>query len=149
MKTTFESPSPWWTVARILVIISAGFLSLAALGMLVGGVVLIGAIHGVGGAVGGGFLLFFGIIFAVVAALYWWAVKALHRGSNTARWILGLLAGFGVLSTVLSVFHTGGISLIGLLYNGVIFYGLLLDPKVRAAFGDGSIKSMVKNTWEQ
>lgn len=148
MKTSFAAPSQWWTVARILVIVSAVLASLATVGLLVGGILLIAVVHGTGGVVGGGVVLFFAVLLAIVSALYWWAVKALHRGSNTARWILGLLAVFGVLSGLLSVLHTGGISAIGMLYNGLIAYGLLLDPQVREAFGNGSVKSMVKNVWD-
>ena len=149
MKTSFAAPSQWWTVARVLVIISAVLSSLVAVGLLLGGFAMLALVHGAGGAVGGGAMIFFGLGFGVVSALYWWAVVALHHGSNTARWILGVLAGIGVLSAFTSLLHTGGLSVLPMLYDGLICYGLLLDPSVRAAFANGSISnmSMGANSW--
>jgi hypothetical protein len=164
MKTSFAAPSPWWNVARNMVIVLVILQSLLGVGALLVGLLLLYAAHGrISLAInicpgqglntcwlsGVGDLFFLiSIPLIVGAALCWWAVRALRRGSNTARWILGLLAGFGVLSGLLGVLQTGGISAVWMLYNGLIVYGLLLDPKVREAFGNGSVESMVTNVWK-
>ncbi len=153
-SNSFKAPSLWWSVAKVLVVILAVLLSLCAAVMLVGGLVLLGAVHGtdIGGCVGRGadqcivgsvgtLLLVLGAVLAVCAALYWWAVKSLRRGSNRARWIVGILTSLSLpysLASVL-VFHTGVMGgVISVAFNGCIFYGLLIDPKVRAAFSNST-----------
>jgi hypothetical protein len=126
--------------------------------MLLVGLVSLGASgHGISltnntgllGAIGN-LLFFLGVLLTVGAGLCWWAVWLLRRGSNRARWIVGILAGLSVPYGVVSILllHSGVIDgRITIAYSGCIFYGLLIDAKVRGAFSGHSTK-LVANEWK-
>lgn len=142
MFKNFRSPSNWYLAAFILIVVEVVVVSLVSLGMLVAGIVVVGSGHGNAWAgLIGVMLLVFGGIGVLLSGLLWYLVVALGHGSQIARWIFGILAGLNLVVGIPSLLFTSGASIFSVAWHGVIFYGLLLDPQVRAAFGDQPLSS--------
>lgn len=126
--------SPWWKIASVLLFVNAVVVSLLSLAEIFSGLAMILFLHRPVDTTAGTLAVFFGLITAMAAALYWWGVISVNHGSNTARWVLGLLAAFAAVAALTSLAHNGVFAVIGLVYNGVIVYTLLIDARIRTAF---------------
>jgi hypothetical protein len=126
--------SRWWKIANVLLFVNAMVTSLLSLAEIFSGLAIVLFLHRPVDTTAGILTVLFGLITAMASTLYWWGVISVNRGSNTARWILGLLAAFAALATFVSLASNGIFVAISLVYNGTIVYTLLINTQVRTAF---------------
>ncbi|MBW3003868.1 hypothetical protein KY328_02070 [Candidatus Woesearchaeota archaeon] len=122
-------------------VISVLFYILAAVGLVAGLLMLLGAglvgqlPLGALGLVGAGVFVALGIVMIVVAAVEFFIARGLWKLQNWARIVAVVLAILGILGGVFSLFAGSVVSgVIGLLINGFIAGYLLFSAEAKKAF---------------
>ena len=135
----FAPPSIWYRIAQIVVIVyAAAFFMLGAFSLLLA-IVSYGQLRSVLPVVGS-VLIAIGVGMLLLAIGYFWGWLGLRKGSNRARILMGWAM---VVPIAWHVYLLGTIVLgLGIIFDIMAVYGLLLDPATRSYFAKNEKPSL-------